>query len=100
MENKMPFLGIINCRDFWKIDYHLQNTGDDMSGEGSGNENELETESVMENVLMLTFGNTPGVALPNAGGPGTDVIYLLGLLITGLAGTGLVMRKRRRKRTA
>ena len=19
----MPFLGIINCRDFWKIDYHL-----------------------------------------------------------------------------
>ena len=24
MENKMPFLGKINCRDFWKIDYHLQ----------------------------------------------------------------------------
>ena len=23
MENKMPFLGKINCRDFWKIDYHL-----------------------------------------------------------------------------
>ena len=24
MENKMPFLGKINCRDFWKIDCHLQ----------------------------------------------------------------------------
>ncbi|MBP3882133.1 MAG: hypothetical protein J6E40_08180, partial [Lachnospiraceae bacterium] len=24
MENKMPFLGIINCRNLWKIDYHLQ----------------------------------------------------------------------------
>ena len=23
MENKMPFLGIINCRNLWKIDYHL-----------------------------------------------------------------------------
>ena len=27
MENKMPFLGIINCRDFWKIDYHLHTGG-------------------------------------------------------------------------
>ena len=27
MENKMPFLGKINCRDFWKIDYHLQEDG-------------------------------------------------------------------------
>ena len=24
MENKMPFLGKISCRDLWKIDYHLQ----------------------------------------------------------------------------
>ena len=27
MENKMPFLGIINCRNLWKIDYHLQAHG-------------------------------------------------------------------------
>ena len=31
MENKMPFLGKINCRDFWKIDYHLHLNGDGIS---------------------------------------------------------------------
>ena len=40
--------------------------------------------------------NEPGAALPNTGGPGTTVLYLLGIMLTGLAGAGLVMRKRRR----
>ena len=44
----------------------------------------------------ITVKNTPGAALPNTGGPGTNLIYLLGFMLTGLAGVGLVMRKRRR----
>ena len=39
--------------------------------------------------------NEPGAALPATGGPGTDMIYLLGFMLTGLAGAGLVMRRRR-----
>ena len=40
--------------------------------------------------------NNPGAALPNTGGSGTNLIYLFGIMLTGLAGAGLVMRKRRR----
>ena len=40
--------------------------------------------------------NEPGAALPNAGGPGTNLIYLCGIMLTGLAGAGLVMRRRKR----
>ena len=44
----------------------------------------------------ITVKNTPGAALPNTGGPGTSLIYLLGAILTAFAGMGLVMRKRRR----
>lgn len=40
--------------------------------------------------------NEPGAALPSAGGPGTNHIYLLGCMLTGLAGTGLVTWRRTR----
>ena len=39
--------------------------------------------------------NEPGVALPNTGGPGTNMIYLFGVMLTGFAGVSLVMKKRR-----
>jgi LPXTG-motif cell wall-anchored protein len=39
--------------------------------------------------------NYPGVELPNTGGPGTGLLYLLGFMLTGLAAAGLVMRKQR-----
>lgn len=42
------------------------------------------------------IGNTPGAALPNTGGPGINLLYLLGIMLTGFAGTRLVMKKRRR----
>ena len=45
----------------------------------------------------LQVKNTPGAALPNTGGPGTDLTYLLGIMLTGLAGTGLVIRRRRKQ---
>lgn len=45
---------------------------------------------------VITVKNTPGAALPNTGGPGTNLIYLLGTILTALAGAGLVMRRRRK----
>ena len=39
--------------------------------------------------------NVSGAALPNTGGPGTKLIYFLGIVFTCLAGAGLVMRKKR-----
>ena len=47
----------------------------------------------------LTVGNTPGKALPNTGGHGTTLIYLFCILLTGIAGAGL-LTGRRKKRAA
>ena len=47
--------------------------------------------------IKARYGNTPGAALPDTGGVGTTLFYLLGMMLTGLAGAGLVMRKRRRE---
>lgn len=43
----------------------------------------------------FTVKNEPGAALPNSGGPGTRLIYLLGIVLTGIAGVGLMLRKHR-----
>ena len=44
----------------------------------------------------FTVGNTPGAALPNTGGPGTNLIYLIGSILLAFAGGGLLMRRKRR----
>jgi LPXTG-motif cell wall-anchored protein len=44
--------------------------------------------------IAITVRNEPGAALPHTGGSGTGLIYFLGILLTCLAGVGLVMRKR------
>ena len=44
--------------------------------------------------LTFTVGNEPGAALPHSGGPGTTWIYILGALLTALAGIALVVRRR------
>ena len=49
---------------------------------------------VVENTTTIIVGNELGAALPNAGGSGTGLLYFLGILLTCLAGVGLVMRKR------
>lgn len=46
--------------------------------------------------FTVTFRNTAGYVLPSTGGPGINLIYLLGIILTGLAGFGLLIRKRRR----
>ncbi|MBR1812886.1 MAG: LPXTG cell wall anchor domain-containing protein, partial [Lachnospiraceae bacterium] len=47
-------------------------------------------------VWEITVYNSTGYELPSTGGPGTNLIYLLGIVLTGFAGTGLALRKRRR----
>jgi len=46
--------------------------------------------------LFISIKNEPGVELPATGGPGTTLFYLLGIMLTGLAGAGLVMKRLRR----
>ena len=40
---------------------------------------------------MLVVTNDAGAMLPNTGGPGTSIIYLLGIMLIGLAGAGIMM---------
>ena len=46
--------------------------------------------------MRIKVGNPAGAALPHTGGSGTALIYLLGLMLTGIAGAALVLRRRRR----
>ena len=44
--------------------------------------------------MRIKVGNPAGAALPHTGGTGTALIYLLGLMLTGIAGAALVLRRR------
>lgn len=46
---------------------------------------------------QFIVGNTPGAILPSTGGPGTNILYLIGCILTILAGVGIVMRRKRRE---
>ena len=50
----------------------------------------------MNGVMIDYEGNTPGVALPSTGGPGTALYYALGAAMT--LGSGLTLLKARRRR--
>ena len=43
----------------------------------------------------LIVTNNAGFELPSTGGPGTSLIYFLGIMLTGIAGANLMMRKSR-----
>ena len=53
-----------------------------------------DNASVDEDGITILITNEPGAALPNTGGIGTTLIYLIGILLIVLAGAGLIMRKR------
>lgn len=61
----------------------------------------LECEPVKDSegrdVWELTLYNSPGVELPESGGPGTRSIYLLGMTLVSLAGAALLARKRQNR---
>ena len=73
------------------------------SGKGSGELVDFEA-AVAEDTEQGTAAknakfvieNEPGAALPSTGGPGTSLICLLGIMLTGLAGAGMVMQLRRK----
>ncbi len=45
----------------------------------------------------ITIQNTPGQALPNTGGAGATVLYVLGAVLIALSGTGLAAVRRRKQ---
>ena len=47
-----------------------------------------------DNKLTIVVGNTPGVALPNTGGPGTRIFTILGSIL--ILGAGVLLWRRRR----
>ena len=60
-----------------------------------GSRNETGTISQERTELMVM--NSSGATLPNTGGPGNKLIYLLGVMLTGIAGATLMMRRSREK---
>ena len=54
-----------------------------------------ETDQNKNTVYVITVINIPGVALPSTGGSGTTLLTLIGFMLTGVAGAGFLMRKRR-----
>ena len=50
----------------------------------------------VDGTWIIRIMNSAGYELPSTGGPGTHLIYLLGIIFTSLAGTGLMMKRRRR----
>ena len=68
-----------------------------LDGEGNPVDgNRTDTARVVESSFTIILGNTPGFALPSTGGRGITLTYLLGIILTSLAGAGLAMRKRRK----
>ena len=51
-----------------------------------------------ETIYTVTVRNVAGYELPHTGGSGTTLIYLLGILLSGLAVVSLLMKQRRRYR--
>lgn len=49
-----------------------------------------------DNINEFYVENTPGAVLPNAGGPGTGLLYILGTMLISIAGVVFVMRRRRK----
>ena len=54
---------------------------------GTVHENEAQN-------ITFKVENEPGAALPNTGGPGTNMLYLLGITLISLVGAGYVLKSR------
>jgi len=76
-----------------EIDFKITNgvlTGNDINGIVTF------TQAGGTNLALITVINEPGAALPATGSPGTTIIYILGTMLTCLAGTILALRRKRR----
>ena len=57
-------------------------------------------ENVTEDDVMqytFTVQNHPGAELPATGGPGTGMLYIMGIVLITLSATGFIMKRSRRK---
>ena len=66
----------------------------DVTTESGTSDKVIPTAATSNSLALLIIKNEPGAALPNTGGSGTSLIYFLGIILTCLAGAGLMMRKR------
>ena len=82
-------------------DFEFSLIRDSETGEVSISLKENQEHISMDNDgVTIVIDNTPGAALPNTGGPGTRMLYLLGTILTALAAAGLVMLRLRSSRAA
>ena len=51
-----------------------------------------------EDTVQVRVWNNPGVILPSTGGRGITIFYMIGLLLMSFAGTGIVMKRCRRRK--
>ena len=45
----------------------------------------------------VTVENEPGVSLPSTGGPGTNLLYILGSMLIMLSGAGFILLQRKKR---
>ena len=55
-------------------------------------ENEIEAKDATN--AVFTVENTPGMSLPSTGGPGTNLLYLIGIMLITLASMALIMKQK------
>ena len=67
----------------------------------NGTEVEKDTSTGVQEIVMIkhlngtfTVRNEPGAALPSTGGPGTNMLYFFGIILTGIAGASLIIKRR------
>ena len=78
-------------------DFEFSLIRDSETGEVSISLKENQEHISMDNEgVTIVIDNTPGAALPNTGGPGTRMLYLLGTILTVFAAAGLVMLRCKR----
>lgn len=53
-----------------------------------------QTGAISQEKAELLVMNSSGVTLPNTGGPGVGLLYLLGGVLTAFAGAGLLLREK------
>jgi len=64
-----------------------------IEGDGTGYDYDSSSTPVIYRIR-----NDAGIRLPNTGGPGTNMLYLIGAALIVLSGVGFLMKKKRRNR--
>ena len=95
-DQKPMFLVRVNPETHIREAVLVHSSGENIGEPIDGNriENLAKIENEIEGAI-LTYGNTPGASLPNTGGTGPKLFYLIGCSLMLLAGAGIVMKRRR-----